>query len=48
MGYDPINQTNFMEKFPIGSNPPKILYYSCKSKEQEEGGADGQTSSGEN
>ena len=33
MGYDPINQTSSIGKFPIGSNPPKILYYPFESKE---------------
>ena len=32
MGYDPMNQTTFIGKFPIGSNPPKIICYSFESK----------------
>ena len=32
-GYDPVNQTSSIGKFPIGSNPSKILYYSFESME---------------
>ena len=33
MGYDPVNQTISIGKFPVGSNLSKILYYSFDSKE---------------
>ena len=33
IGYDPMNQTSSIEKFPIGFNISKFLYYSFESNE---------------